>query len=132
MDVGVEWIDRIHRQNGYFKIGYHYVICRDGHLEFGRSEEQTGAHAIPHNRNSIGICMVGGIDASGKSEDNFTDEQYLTLKHLLDYLLEHYPDARVAGHGKLPDIPVPKDCPCFDVPVWMKSNGFDEKNIYRS
>ena len=36
MDIGAADIDRWHRQRGWRKIGYHYVIRRNGEVETGR------------------------------------------------------------------------------------------------
>ena len=38
-------IDRWHRERGFFCIGYHFVIYRDGSIHVGRSVEEVGAHA---------------------------------------------------------------------------------------
>ena len=46
MNVDAKVIDRWHREKGWLKIGYHYVICRDGTIEIGREEDAVGAQAI--------------------------------------------------------------------------------------
>ena len=56
-------IDRWHREQGWNGIGYHYVITLDGSIEPGRDLEEAGAHVAGHNRNSIGICYIGGMNA---------------------------------------------------------------------
>jgi hypothetical protein len=63
-DIGAQEIDRWHRQRGWRMIGYHYVIRLDGTVEEGRDETIPGAHARGYNRTSIGICLIGGMDAS--------------------------------------------------------------------
>ena len=78
-DIGSNDIDRWHREKGWLKIGYHLVITRDGTLELGRDLDEVGAHAYGHNANSVGVCMVGGIDEDGQPDDNFTSEQWNTL-----------------------------------------------------
>ena len=65
-------IDRWHRERGWLKIGYHYVIKRDGTVETGRELEEVGAHAKGHNAISVGICMVGGLSEDNEPETNFT------------------------------------------------------------
>lgn len=111
-------IDRMHRQRGFLKIGYHYVIKRDGTVEAGRPETEVGAHVEGYNSVSLGICMVGGIDAKGKPEDNFTLDQYASLGKLLEELSKRYPKAVILGHRDMPNVK--KDCPCFDVKTWWK------------
>jgi N-acetylmuramoyl-L-alanine amidase len=117
-DIGVKEITRMHRERGFFTIGYHFVIRRSGVIEKGREVTQVGAHAEGWNSRSLGICMVGGIDKQGKAEDNFTDDQYAALAALLLNLREDYPRAIILGHRDLPNVK--KDCPCFDVRKWVK------------
>ena len=116
MDIGAAEIDRWHRKRGFLKIGYHFVIRRDGTVEAGRPIEQPGAHAKGYNRHTIGICMVGGTAADRVTpEDNFTDKQYATLLQLLVEFKR--PHMWVKGHRDLPHVS--KDCPCFDVATFM-------------
>ena len=68
-DYTVADIDRWHKARGWRCIGYHYVIYRDGSVHAGRPVEQIGAHVTNHNANSIGICYIGGLDASGNPKD---------------------------------------------------------------
>ncbi len=121
MDIGVKEIDRWHRQKGFLKVGYHFVIRRTGQIELGRDEDEIGAHVQGYNAVSIGVCLVGGVDADdvSKAENNFTEEQFSTLRTLLERLQIQYPDAEVLGHRDFPDVA--KACPSFDVRAWLKS-----------
>ena len=112
MDIGAKDIDRWHRARGFLKIGYHYVIKRDGTVELGRGQEETGAHCRGFNRISIGICMAGGLSDDGKAEDNFKHEQYVSLRELIFQLQSDYPDASIKGHRELKKG---TECPSFDV-----------------
>ena len=58
-------IDKMHKQRGFKKIGYHYVIDLDGTIEKGRAENEIGAHCIGYNSKSIGICYIGGVAKDG-------------------------------------------------------------------
>lgn len=122
-DIGAEDIDRWHRKQGWACIGYHYVIRRNGTLEVGREEKKIGSHVQGFNSNSIGICMVGGVDADdiSKAENNFTPAQFATLKKLLVDLKARYPKAKIQGHRDFPKVR--KACPSFSVADWMKANG---------
>lgn len=117
-DIGAKEIDRMHRDRGFAKIGYHFVIRRNGVMEKGRALTEIGAHVEGHNSESLGICMVGGITPAGKAEDNFTDDQYHALAVLLQDLKETYQSAQVLGHRDFKGVK--KDCPCFDVRTWLK------------
>ena len=115
-------IDQMHRQRGWLGIGYHFVICTDGTIQRGRPVDSIGAHVSGHNSDSIGICLIGGVDSQSKPVDNFTKEQKESLKQLLDYLRWEYKDeVSVCGHRDFPNVH--KDCPCFDVKAWYHDIG---------
>lgn len=124
MDIGAKEINLWHRQRGFFNlasglsIGYHYVIRRDGTVETGRPVSEIGAHASGHNAHSIGVCLVGGIDANGKSENNFTVDQWESLLDLVKKLKKQYnvPLKNIKGHNEVAQ----KDCPCFSVRQWVR------------
>lgn len=134
MDIGAAEIRRLHLKRGWLDIGYHYVIRRDGTIEYGRETNVPGAHARGYNHLSLGICLVGGVSqagpkkkltvdewfswysknyASAPAQDNFTDDQYDALWGLIKGLKVAYPDAEVLGHRDLPNVN--KACPSFDV-----------------
>lgn len=121
MDIGRQEIDRWHRERGWNGIGYHYVIRRDGRLENGRSLEDAGAHCKGHNKDSIGICLVGGIKdgTKGTAVNDYTDNQWETLKSIVLELKAKYPNANIVGHC---DYEPNKTCPNFDVLQWAKEN----------
>ena len=125
IDVGAIEIRNWHiTGNGWSDIGYHYVIRRNGEVEEGRPLERSGAHTKGHNKASIGVCLVGGVDSNGNPEDNFTKEQYEGLEKLLNVLLMGYcqPDTKVRGHNYHNKY---KACPSFDWLEWLKNNGFN-------
>lgn len=110
-DIGVKEIDSTHKQRGFNKIGYHYVIRLDGSVEKGREETAIGAHCNTkgfsrqsYNRHSIGICYVGGLDKN---------------------ICRRYPIVELLGHrdtspdlndnGEVEPAEYIKACPCFDV-----------------
>lgn len=121
----VKDIDNWHKQRGFAKIGYHFVIYLDGSVHKGREISEIGAHVQGQNSNSIGICYIGGLDANGKSKDTRTDAQKKSLVKLVAKLKTQFPNASVLGHRDYsPDlngngIIEPwewlKDCPCFEV-----------------
>lgn len=119
-DIGAADIDKWHRAKGWTCIGYHFVIRRDGRVEEGRDVEVIGAHVQGFNEFSVGICMVGGVDADNpnKAENNFTEAQFDTLKDLLLKLKEKYPKAKIQGHRDFPNVA--KACPSFDAREWCK------------
>jgi len=112
MDIGAAEIDRWHKERGWSGIGYHYVIRRDGSLEYGRPESEQGAHAYGHNSDSIGVCMVGGMP-----DCNYTAAQWACMETLVSDLVRRYPDAEVIGHRDVSDKP----CPMFDAKAWAST-----------
>ena len=115
MDIGKTEITRWHKARGFFTIGYHYIIRRNGSIETGRPLEQAGAHASGHNAESVGICLVGGIDEKGNPQCNYTPSQWDTLAKLVNDLKHKYPTATVIGHNQIAQ----KACPSFSVPKWL-------------
>lgn len=123
-DFTAEDVDIWHKKRGFKKIGYHYLVGLKGNIEVGRYESEQGAHVKGFNKNSIGICYVGGLDSEGKAKDTRTIEQKKSLKELLKDLRERYPHAEILGHrdfskdlnrnGVIEPFEYMKQCPCFD------------------
>ena len=109
-DVKVATIDQWHRNRGFKKIGYHYVIYLDGSIHEGRKEYEVGAHCKGQNSFSIGVCYIGGLDKTGNPCDTRTKEQKESLIKLLKELKGRYPNATIHGHREYAN----KACPCFD------------------
>ena len=118
-DIGRAEIDRWHRERGWLGIGYHFVIRRNGKVENGRPLEKAGAHVQGLNANSIGICLVGGLNAKGQPAPEFTAEQWDALETLVRTLKKQFPNARIAGHNEF----AAKACPSFNVQEWRKDIG---------
>lgn len=107
----VEDIDRWHKARGWQGIGYHYVIYLDGSIHRGRDLNKIGAHCTGHNKNSIGICYIGGVDKNNKPKDTRTEAQKESLEQLIKSLQCRFPNARLFGHRDFAN----KACPCYDV-----------------
>lgn len=122
LDVGAAEIRQWHRAKGWSDIGYHFVIRRNGEIEEGRPPEEIGSHVKNHNANSIGVCLVGGVDARQRPKNNFTTAQWSALGRLLAELQSRYPRSHVIGHRDFPNVA--KACPCFDATDWARANGF--------
>lgn len=110
-DIKAETIRQWHLDRGWSDIGYHFVIELNGTIRTGRPLEIAGAHARGHNRYSIGVCYVGGLDVTMKPKDTRTAAQQESLIGLLEYLHEEYPDATLHGHNEVSA----KACPSFTV-----------------
>lgn len=116
-------IDGWHREKGWRKIGYHYVIEVDGFIKPGRDLEEIGAHVEGSNAHTVGICMVG--------TDRFAQAQWNSLAAIVRELREKYPEATVMGHrdyspdkdgdGVIEPWEWLKTCPGFDVAAWIEN-----------
>lgn len=119
----VEDIDRMHRERGWRKVGYHRVIELDGAVMTGRELEEVGAHVEGSNARSIGICMIGTT--------RFTSLQWEALAGLVRTLEARFHDAVICGHRDFsPDLDGDglvephewfKLCPGFDVAEWRRA-----------
>lgn len=100
-------IDSWHRDRGFKKIGYHFVIgnvypdyehfmlqtpdiTNDGLIENGRPISEIGAHVYGHNEKSIGICLIG--------TDTFSGRQLLALYRLVKKLEKDLGKLEIYGH----------------------------------
>ena len=132
-NIGSIEINNIHKELGHDGIGFHYVIRRDGRLQRGRPVNRQGEHAPVngHDKNSIGIVMVGGIDSPVGSEDirrsagSFTRAQYTTLEQFLGAFYRQFPGGQVFGHS---DVDANELDPYFDVIAFVESI-FRKKNV---
>tara|TARA_R110000772_G_C13090165_1_gene418473 strand:+ start:196 stop:606 length:411 start_codon:yes stop_codon:yes gene_type:complete len=115
MDVDIELIRKWHvEERGWSDVGYHYLIRRDGSVETGRDIHRPGAHAVGHNKHSIGLAITGGKARGDESATNFTQAQWNSLEDFVVSLVEQFPDASVIGHNNVSK----KACPTFDVKKW--------------
>lgn len=109
-DVTAEDIRKWHtdpkpKGNGWDDIGYHFVIRRNGVIEAGRPTDTAGAHCYGQNSYSIGTCLIG--------RDNFTREQFVSLRIIDDYLRNVY-NKNLTSHGHR-EFSNSKSCPNFNV-----------------
>lgn len=114
-------------ERGWSDIGYHFVVDRDGNTCKGRPVERAGAHAKGHNKNSIGICLIGGFgsDANDKFEDHYTDLQRKALDNLLEDLTAKHKNARIRGHNEVSN----KACPAFQVEEYLNGQSKTKEDI---
>ena len=110
-------IHNLHLSFGWDGIGYHKVILRNGVIQNGRPEYWVGAHVYGKNLESLGICLIG--------KENFTNQQFTSLKKLLLNWKKIYINAEILGHRDI--IKTQKTCPNFDVKQWLKKESIFTK-----
>jgi len=96
-------IDQWHKERGWRGVGYHYFIRSTGAIQRGRSDEEVGAHCSGQNGDSLGICLHG--------RHNFTKEQFISLRKLIEYIKGLYGHIAIFGHREFESK---KTCPNFD------------------
>ena len=111
-----ETVHRWHLENGWDGIGYHYTIDEFGDMEAGRPEYWSGAHTSGHNHNTIGIMLFG------RGPQDFTEDQYETLRRMCLELKRRYPGIEFLGHSDLDPVKKP-NCPGFSVRKWWQEQG---------
>ena len=89
----VEDIDRMHKNNGWTCIGYHFYVRKDGSIYRGRREDTVGAHAYGYNSTSIGICAEGNFEI-----DIMSEAQKNSIIELVNYLKQKYGVSKVLRH----------------------------------
>lgn len=105
-------------------IGYHSFIEWDGKIVDGRPHNVIGAHARGHNKDSLAVCLSGGIelkDGRAIPTNNFNRDQYRSLLEVLNNWLDLYPSiSYIKGHYAYDKY---KACPSFDVEAFLIANG---------
>jgi len=126
-NIGSIEINNIHKKLGHDGIVYHYVIRRDGRLQRGRPADRESEHTDSHNKFSLAVCLVGGINLptgvvnplDNRSESAFTREQFTTLERFLEAFFMKVPGGLVFGHNELEsDV----DDPYFSVMDYVEKN----------
>lgn len=133
-NIDAKWVDRVHKKRGWSGCGYHAVITRVGELQMhdngfpARPVDKKGAHVggcgPGWNQRSFGVTLAGGLDASGKPENNFTKKQFRTLQRLIRSFLKSHENSQtvtIMGHRDLIRLThsSPKACPCFSVSQFL-------------
>lgn len=108
-----EEIKKRHIHNrGWEDIGYHWLIgnknplVENGKLYKGRDEKFIGAHVKMHNKNSIGVCLIGNLD-----KKPLTKKQIQTLIKFLKEKIKEYKISikNIKGHREFSRVT--KTCP---------------------
>jgi len=78
----VDYIARIHKNNGWGGIGYHFVITKDGMVWYVGDISTARANVANKNEMVIGICLVGDF-----TKYNPSDEQIVSAHDLSKFLI---------------------------------------------
>lgn len=120
-DIGVKEIREWHvNERGWIDGGYNIVIRRSGAVEPLRPLWAVPAAVEGHNSTMLAVCLVGGCDAKRREENNFTDEQWDSLRVVVRSAIHIFPITDIKGHREFPKVT--KYCPSFDVAAWLRQN----------
>lgn len=98
--------------------GYHYLITATGEIEYIWPIRLPSNGVKGHNKDSIHIGYIGGIDQNNKAIDNRTPKQIAAQVKILKELKKLLPNAKIKGHN---EFKTQKQCPSFNVQKWLKT-----------
>ena len=113
---------------GWSQVGYTDLIHLNGEVE-RLVDNNEDANVDPweitngakgYNSISRHVVYVGGVVADGKTtKDTRTKAQRAAMESYVKEFHRKHPNVRIIGHREV----AAKDCPSFDVQVWLKEIG---------
>lgn len=113
---------------GWKQVGYTDLIHLNGEIE-RLVDNNEDANVDPweitngakgYNSISRHVVYVGGVVADGKTtKDTRTKAQRAAMESYVKEFHRKHPNVRIIGHREV----AAKDCPSFDVQVWLKEIG---------
>lgn len=116
---------------GWSQVGYTDLIHLNGEVE-RLVDNNEDANVDPweitngakgYNSISRHVVYVGGVVADGKTtKDTRTKAQKAAMEAYVKEFHKRHPNVRIIGHREV----AAKDCPSFDVQVWLKEIGINQ------
>lgn len=97
---------------GWPGIGYHFVVGKKGELWRTNALTTVSYHARGHNRESVGVCLVGDFTETAPPA-----VQLAALEGLLRWLVAKLPGRPIVFHR---DVVPTTTCPGARMPAWVK------------
>lgn len=111
-DVTMKDVGSWHKQRGWNRPGYHYLVRLNGKIEIGCPIGQRGIHTRGHNTGTVSISYAGGCTKDmKKAKDTRTPAQKASMLWLAKALCNDYPINKISGHNQYAS----KACPSFKV-----------------
>lgn len=116
---------------GWKQVGYTDLIHLNGEVErlVNNNEDanvdpwEVTNGAKGYNSISRHIVYVGGVAADGETtKDTRTKAQKQSMETYVRDFHKRFPNVRIIGHRGV----AAKDCPSFDVQVWLKEIGINQ------
>lgn len=95
--------------NGWPEVAYHFVILKDGTVEWNHQLGVVSYHVGNSNKFAVGICVVGDFRTEEPTPQQ--KESLFKLHELVKNALPNY--KRTRGHNEYPGYAT-KQCPVFD------------------
>lgn len=135
MAVTRQMLEQWGRERGWRRqpLGYSGIVQKDGQRETFIENDDHYIDPWEITNGARGFNRVGehwayaGGKRLGQPYDTRTEGQKAGLLEICSEKVQAYPWVRIAGHNQLDPK---KQCPCFDVPKFLRAAGFKEKNIY--
>lgn len=86
-------------------IGYNFLVGEDGNVYEGRGWGKHGAHSIPYNSKSIGICIIGNFTNTLPNQASIRATQNLISYGVADNKIKS--NYKLFGHRQT----TPTNCP---------------------
>ena len=115
---------------GWKQVGYTDMIHLNGTVErLVKNNEDAEVDpweitngAKGYNSVSRHVVYVGGCDELMRPKDTRTAAQMDAMMRYVRDFHQRFPDVRIIGHNQVSA----KNCPCFDVPEWLKKIGINQ------
>jgi hypothetical protein len=120
---------------GWSQVGYTDLFHTDGVIErLVQNNEDPNVDSWEITNGATGINAVsrhivyaGGLSSDSKTpKDTRTAEQRKSMAGYVLAFIKINPDILISGHNQF----AAKACPSFDVTLWLKMLGVNQKNIY--
>ncbi|MEF7565984.1 peptidoglycan recognition family protein [Bacillus infantis] len=112
-------------ENGWPGVAYHFVILKNGVIEWNHNLNVISYHVGNSNSFTVGICLVGDF----RTEEP-TEAQKLSLYLLMEALKKDLPNyQRTRGHNEYPGYSW-KACPEFDYRAVLSGAGLNTKTNF--
>jgi len=93
-------MDSWFRRRGFLQCGFHYCVSRSVTTET-RDPKTIGAHVSEHDKDSLGICVLGWSGQESETLDPSTKEN---LRLLIAKLVPQYPQALLQSAPELMNL----------------------------
>ena len=115
---------------GWKQVGYTDMIHLNGTVErLVKNNEDAEVDpweitngAKGYNSVSRHVVYVGGCDELMRPKDTRTAAQLAAMTRYVQDFHQRSPDVKIIGHNQVSS----KDCPCFNVPEWLKTIGINQ------